>query len=451
MSCTAGRSFFRHLGPAIMSPVVERIASNERLPDGADVVIIGGGILGVSAAYFLAKQGVSVALIEKGHVACEQSSRNWGWCRQQNRDPRELPLSTVAMRLWDGFAAELGRDLGFRRCGLFYATDNEAVLADWAAWHPFGLENGVDTRMLSSSDISEHIPATRRKWIGGVSSANDGKAEPAIAVPVLAEGAQALGATIHQRCAARALDIANGRIVGVHTEKGLIKANAVLCAAGAWASRFLRPHGISFPQAGVRQTALRTKPTIDVGECLYSPDFAMTRRLDGSYTLAISGKATIDITPQGLRYSREFLPQFSRRLKNVRLAVGRSFVSGPESLPALLTNNDRIFEQTRVLDPEPQQWLVKKVLSNVRDTFPQLANIEVDSTWGALVDCSPDAVPVISKVDQVEGLVLAAGCSGHGFGMGPGIGFLAASCSATMTLASIPLHSACLVLWMVPN
>ncbi|RVQ69621.1 FAD-binding oxidoreductase [Croceicoccus ponticola] len=409
-----------------MSPFVERIASDEHLPRSADVVIVGGGIVGVTAAYFLAKQGVSVALIEKGHIACEQSSRNWGWCRQQNRDPRELPLSSVAMRLWDGFAADLNRDVGFRRCGLFYATDNEEVLAQWAEWHPFGLANGVETKMLSAAEIAERIPATQRKWIGGVSSPNDGKAEPAIAAPVIAEEARRLGATIHQGCAARSLDIANGRIVGVHTEKGLIKADAVLCAAGAWAARFLRPHGISFPQAGVRQTALRTKPTVDVGSCLYSPDFAMTRRLDGSYTLAISGKATIDITPQGLRYAREFLPQFARRLKNVRLAVGRSFISGPESLSAWLTNNDRIFENNRVLDPEPQQWLVRKILAGVRSTFPELADIEVDSVWGALVDCSPDAVPVISKVEQVDGLVLAAGCSGHGFGMGPGIGLLAA-------------------------
>ncbi len=409
-----------------MSPVVERIVSDETLPESADVVIVGGGIVGASAAYFLARQGVSVALIEKGHVACEQSSRNWGWCRQQDRDPRELPLSSVAMQLWDGFAGELGRDLGFRRCGLYYATHDEAVFAQWRDWQPFGLENGVDTRMLSATEVATRIPETQRKWIGGVYSPNDGKAEPALAAPALAEGARAHGATIHQGCAAYGLDIANGRVVGVHTEKGLIKANAVLCAAGAWASRFLRPHGISFPQAGVRQTALRTGPTVDVGDCLYSPDFAMTRRLDGSYTLAISGKATIDITAQGLRYVREFLPQFRRRLKNVRLAVGSSLLSGPESLPALLTDSERIFTQNRVLDPAPQQWLVRRVLASVRATFPQLANIKVQSVWGALVDCSPDAVPVISKVDQVDGLVLAAGCSGHGFGMGPGIGLLAA-------------------------
>lgn len=409
-----------------MSPVVERIASNEHLPEAADVVIVGGGIVGTAAAYFLAKQGVSVALVEKGHIACEQSSRNWGWCRQQNRDPRELPLSVVSMQLWDDLAADIGRDLGFRRCGQYYATHDEAVLAQWESWNPIGRSAGVTTRMLTAAEIAEHIPEGGRKWIGGVHSVDDGKAEPALAAPALAAGAHALGATIHQECAARSLDIANGRVVGVQTEKGLIKADAVLCGAGAWASRFLRPHGISFPQAGVRQTAIRTKPTADLGGCLYSPDFSMTRRLDGSYTLAISGKATIDITPQGLRYSREFLPQFRRRLKNVRLAVGSSFISGPESLPALLTNNDRIFEQNRVLDPAPQQWLVRKMLENVRRAFPQMANVGVASMWGALVDCTPDAVAVISKVDQVDGLVLAAGCSGHGFGMGPGIGLLAA-------------------------
>lgn len=408
-----------------MSPVVERIVSDERLPAAADVVIVGGGIIGATAAYLLARQGRSVALVEKGHVGCEQSSRNWGWCRQQNRDLRELPLSEVAMRMWDGFAAETGRDLGFRRCGLYYATDNPATLAQWESWRPIGQAAGVDTRILTPAQIAEQVPQGGRRWLGGIYSVGDGKAEPAIAAPILAAAARDHGATIHQECAARRLDISNGRVTGVHTEHGLIRTNAVLCCAGAWASRFLRPHGISFPQAGVRQTAIRTAPTVDVGACLYSPDFAMTRRLDGSYTLAISGKATIDLTAQGLRYAREFLPQFRRRLKNVRLAIGKSLFTGPESLPALLTDNDRIFEQTRVLDPAPQQWLVRRILQGVRAAFPQLADVAVTSAWGAMVDCSPDAVPVISKVDQVNGLVLAAGCSGHGFGMGPGIARLA--------------------------
>lgn len=409
-----------------MSAIVERIPSDERLPSTVDVVIVGGGIVGCATAYFLAKRGLSVALVEKGHVGCEQSSRNWGWCRMQNRDAREMPLSVVAMQQWDRLAQEIGRDLGFRRCGLIYATHNDAALEQWESWRPIAEEYGVDTRMLSAAEAADRIPENGKKWRGGLHSVADGKAEPALAAPVLAEGARALGATIHQQCAARGLDMANGRVVGVHTEKGLIKADAVLCAAGAWASRFLRPHGISFPQASVRQTALRTKPTANVGEALYTPEFAMTRRLDGSYTLAISGRATIDITPQGIRYFREFAPQFARRLKMVKLGIGSSFLSGPESLPALMTNNDRIFERNRVIEPKPAEWLIRQVLESVRGTFPELSNIEVDSVWGALVDCTPDAVPVVSPVEQAHGLFLAAGCSGHGFGLGPGIGFLAA-------------------------
>ena len=101
-----------------MSPSILRIRSDDKLPDQADAVVIGGGIVGVSAAYFLAKRGLSVALLEKGYVGGEQSSRNWGWCRQQNRDARELPLSALALRLWEEMKRDIGRDLGFRRCGL---------------------------------------------------------------------------------------------------------------------------------------------------------------------------------------------------------------------------------------------------------------------------------------------------------------------------------------------
>lgn len=409
-----------------MSPRVERIHSDERLPAEADVVIVGGGILGSTAAYFLAKRGLSVALLEKGHIACEQSSRNWGWCRQQNRDRRELPLSVLSMRLWDELTRDIGRDLGFRRCGLVYATHDEAVLAGWEKWREIAREYDVDTRLLSRAELAERVPEARDKWVGGTYSERDGKAEPAVAAPTIAEGARALGATIHQECAARALDVTNGKITGVDTEKGYIKTSAVLCAAGAWSSRFLRPLGVSFPQASIRQTALRSTPTINIGEAISTPYCTITRRLDGSYTLAISGKANLEITPQAIRYSREFMPQFIRRLKNVKIGIGQSFFSGPDSLSALMASDDRIFEQNRVLDPPPLKWLIGQVVDSVRKTFPQLGDIKIDSAWGGFVDCTPDAVPVVSKVDAVAGLVLAAGCSGHGFGLGPGLGHLAA-------------------------
>lgn len=101
----------------------------------------------------------------------------------------------------------------------------------------------------------------------------------------------------------------------------------MICAAGAWSSRFLRPLRISFPQASIRQTALQSTPMENIGEAISTPYCTITRGLDGSYTLAISGKANLEITPQAIRYSREFMPHF-RRLKNVRLAWGGPLFPG---------------------------------------------------------------------------------------------------------------------------
>src|ERR1700752_2648316 len=85
-----------------MAPRVDPVRSDEALPARADVVIVGGGIIGASTALFLAQKGVQAVLCEKGHIAGEQSSRNWGWCRKMGRDPRELPLIIESLRLWQG-------------------------------------------------------------------------------------------------------------------------------------------------------------------------------------------------------------------------------------------------------------------------------------------------------------------------------------------------------------
>ena len=117
-----------------MSPPVQPVVSDEKLPGSADVVVIGAGIAGSTAAYELAKKGLSVALLDKGRVGGEQTSRNWGWCRQQHRDLRELPLAMKSLEIWGELNQEIGAETGFRRTGLLYVTTRPADFAHWEAW-----------------------------------------------------------------------------------------------------------------------------------------------------------------------------------------------------------------------------------------------------------------------------------------------------------------------------
>src|SRR3954466_12680194 len=112
-----------------MSPSVEWVHSDPRMPERADVVIIGGGIIGASAALFLAEKGHSVVLCEKGRIGGEQSSRNWGWVRTMGRDAREIPLAIESLRLWRGMNHRINRETGFRQPGIAYLCETEKEVA----------------------------------------------------------------------------------------------------------------------------------------------------------------------------------------------------------------------------------------------------------------------------------------------------------------------------------
>ncbi|MFN3425893.1 MAG: NAD(P)/FAD-dependent oxidoreductase, partial [Novosphingobium meiothermophilum] len=159
------------------------------------VVVIGGGVIGVSAAYHLARKGHSVALVEKGHVGCEQSSRNWGWCRQQGRARAEIPLAREALRLWEEMQIDAGRDAGFRRTGVLFLTKNPEELAAWEKWAEVAREMQVHSTVLTPAEIRERLPGNVDTWVGGLHTPSDGRAEPSMAVPALAVAARKHGVT----------------------------------------------------------------------------------------------------------------------------------------------------------------------------------------------------------------------------------------------------------------
>lgn len=427
-----------------MPLLADPISSASRPPAQADVVIIGGGIVGVFAALTIAKAGTSVALVEKGVVGGEQSSRNWGWVRQQNRDVREIPMAMESLAMWEKLSVETNEDLGFQRKGLIYVTRDPATIATWEKWGELARPFGIDTRMLSAAEARAMATGTADSWIGGVYSPTDGKAEPALAAPAIARAAMRLGAAIVENCAARGLEMTAGRVSGVVTEHGTIRTSAVLLAGGAWASMFLRHHGVSLPQASIRSTSFRTAPLPEVVTGgLSTPRFTLRRRLDGGYTIGLSGRGRLDLAPQGIRYARQFWPMFLARRDKLAIRIGRSFFDGPESMARWSLDSVSPFERIRMLDPAPQQSLIDEAVAAMAETYPELkGQIRVAQSWGGAIDWTPDGIPVVAPMAKIPGLVVAAGFSGHGFGTGPSAGKLAADLvtSATPSIDPTPFR-----------
>lgn len=417
------------------------IQTRSSLPEEADAVIIGGGIAGVCAAYFLAERGLKVVLAEKGRIGAEQSSRNWGWCRQQNRDARELPMATKSLALWDRLSEDVGPALGFKRCGLLYLSNNEAELEAWAKWRDFAAGEGVTTHVLSAREAAERGKATGKAWKGGVFSPSDGIADPASAAPVIAQGIEKLGSTVLQNCAVRGLELEGGRVVGVVTEQGVIKTRTAVMAGGAWASSFCRQLGIRFPQSAVRSSILAVSAAEGIPDALHTTEVSLTARGDGGHTLAVSGNARVDPTLQMLRFGSSFLPMFLKRRRSLAPGGLQALRAGHETLSRWALDKATPMEQMRILDPAPDQGQIRRTFERGQALLPALQASRITASWAGYIDSTPDGVPAIGET-EIPGFVLAAGFSGHGFGIGPGAGHLVADLitGAEPIVDPVPYH-----------
>lgn len=408
------------------------------LPKSSDVVIVGAGVIGITTALWLARQGVQVTVLEKGRVAAEQSSRNWGWIRVQGRDMDEIPIAQEAQRLWQELEDEANGALGLRQVGVAYLAKSDKDMAAYQDWLKDAAAFGVSSKLVDKAGLKGILPEAQKPWAGALWTPTDLKAEPWVAVPTLARMAREAGATIIENCATRVLDISAGRVSGVVAERGRIASSNVLVAAGAWSALFLRRHGVSIPQLSVRSTALATEPLPQVtGIAAVDNKVAFRPRLDGGYTLAPSTLSELYIGPDAFRMMFKYLPLLKQGGFDVRLKT-----HAPKGFPDAwgtprTWGEDEVspFERMRILNPAPNLKKAQECMDEMSAAFPEVGVVRAKATWAGMIDVMPDVVPVVDHVAGIEGLTIATGMCGHGFGIGPAFGKIAAELLTGQTVS----------------
>lgn len=410
-----------------MAPQIAPVETSGVLPKETTVVVIGGGIVGLSTALCLAEQGVPVTVIEKGRIAGEQSSRNLGWVRKVMRPPVDLPMAQAAEQLWSQMPQRVGQDCGFRQAGIAYVSRTQKELAVHEAWLETVKGSGVDSRLLTPAQIADLIPGSTGTWAGGLITPSDGRAEPTLASSAIAKAAMAKGAVIVENCAVRTLETTGGAISGVVTEQGEVRCEQVVVAGGVWSRRFLANHGITLLTLPLVAAVLRTEPMDGPTDCAVGgADFSFRKRLDGGYTITQRGALFAPLTLDHLLIGLDYLPTLIAQWRNLRVSFGREFLADLALPRRWKGHQESPFERVRTMDPPVNQGLNDEAMRNLIAAWPIFAKARVAEQWGGMIDVTPDSMPVIGPVNRLPGLTLATGFSGHGFGTGPAAGELVA-------------------------
>ncbi|MER5171184.1 NAD(P)/FAD-dependent oxidoreductase [Thioclava kandeliae] len=410
-----------------MAPLIAPVTTSTELPVRTEVVIIGGGIVGLSAALTLAERGIPVTVLEKGRIAGEQSSRNLGWVRKTSRAAADIPLALAADRLWQEMPARTGMDVGYRREGILFCARTEAEMAAHEAWAASVAGLGLGARLLSPREIAALVPGGAANWIGGVTTPSDGRAEPTLASSAIAKAALAKGAVIVENCAVRGLTTQAGRVSGVMTERGEIACAQVLLAGGLWSRRLLGNHGISLPTLPLICSAFRTEPMEGPSEAgVAGPDFSFRKHIDGGFVITQRAALSCPLVLDHLLLGHRYLSTLKATAGLLRITLNRQSLD--DLRLARRWRMDRVspFEKTRVMDPPTLPALNAEALDNLSRAWPVFKDAKIAQGWAGVMDITPDSHPVIGPVASLPGLVLATGFSGHGFGTGPAAGQLAA-------------------------
>ncbi len=347
---------------------------------GAEVLIIGGGIIGCAAAYYLAKGGCSVTVLEKsGYFGNGGSSRNGGGVRQSGRDPRELPIAMWGIQtIWPTLSDELEFDCEYCQAGNLRLGKTEAHLRILQGLTDRAAKCGLEVRMISGEEAREICPYLSEEVTGASWCPTDGHANPMATTLAFYRKARQLGVHFISGEPVVELRKIRGAVRQAISADGTVyEADTVILTAGYDSRAIMETVGLDIPMHRELFEAIVTEAQ--------PPMFYQ-----------MLGTAAADF--------------YGHQTKHGSFVFGAS--SGYE-----LSNLDNG-------TPINSSLTASACCRGIMGYFPALKDAKIVRTWAGWLDMCADGVPVISPVEEVPGLILACGFTGHGFGIGPAVGKL---------------------------
>ncbi len=339
-----------------------------------DVVVIGGGIIGMSVAYFLARKGCDVCVVEKSVPGQESSGRCAGNLTRSHRPAPDLPIAMRAVELYKQLSDESDLDFEYNPQGNLRLAWNEKHATDLMNMVERDSQAGLECRFLDRADTRAMAPYAAGPYLGSVYTPGDGSAEPYLACVAVTRGARRFGATIHQHREVTGIEVSNGEISSVKTATGPIHTHVVVNAAGAWSPAVGAMTGVRIPAVVKRSHLVVTEKLPKFIEPVLSTDFYGYFRQTRSGNVII-GYAATPVEGYERRVTYEALNMVGRRTATI---------------------------------------------------IPRLRNASVIRAFTGFTMWTEDYLPIIGPVKAVRGLYIASAFCGLGFGVGPAVGELMA-------------------------
>jgi len=414
-------------GAAVIHPGRARalaVDSDTQFPAQVDAVVIGGGIVGTTAALSLAERGLKVALFEKGVIAGEASGRSLGYVDGQFLDPVKMPIIARSKELWAGLNARTEAETGYRRRGQATSFSSDEGVEAAKAWlSAVSGAPGVDAVLLGSKDAARFSAGGVDKIAGALFQPSDGVAEPELAAPAVAGQVRRLGGIVMQNCAVRGLEFSGGKVSAVVTEKGTVKCSAAVLAGGVWSPVMAKSLDLDLPQFMAFGSVIRFSEVDgpEVSTVAAERNLVMRRNWRGGYDLCI-GSGIAPITPDALWNLNRLRPAMRKMWSQIDPVLNLATFMEQASIPRHWAL-DAIspFEKNRVFMPEIGSHVLEKLLAQLPATFPFLASAKPVDRWAGSLMSTPDNMPVISPVERYPGLFVGSGFY-YGLTMGPAAG-----------------------------